>query len=117
MRILVMCIFCTFLFVATVAAQTDCPADKVCISRDAALKALADADRVKALESENTVLKDAIEGKDGYKALLANMKIEFARMSGENTALKENAVSDRAIMTVLVANSRKKCMPLSILCL
>jgi hypothetical protein len=42
------------------------------------------------------------------------MRIEFARVSGENTALKQNAVSDRAIIDLLLKNTRKKCQPLSV---
>ncbi len=64
-------------------AQTDCPADRVCISREAALKALADADRVKALEVELSVLKD--KAIPDLKSLLADMRVEFARCSGETT--------------------------------
>lgn len=101
------------LFIGTFAAnaQSQCPADMVCITREAAIKALTDSDSVKALTIENAKLTQAIADKTKD---LSDMKIEFARVSGENTGLKENAVSDRAIMTVLVQNSKKKCMPLSV---
>ncbi len=104
-----------FAFAVSASAQTvtDCPHPSGCvvISREAALKALADADRVKALESEMKVKDAAI---DDFRKELNTMRIEFARLSGENTALKQNAVSDRAIIDILIKNVRKKCMPLTI---
>jgi hypothetical protein len=93
------------------SAQADCPADRVCITRDAALKALADADRVKALEDEVKVKDEAIAG---FRDALNKMRIEFAEKSGENTALKQNAVSDRAIIELLLKNTKKRCLPLSV---
>jgi hypothetical protein len=94
------------------AAQTvECPVDKVCITRDAALKALADADAVVAQKAELAVKDQAIAD---LKELLNKMRIEFAEKSGENTALKQNAVSDRAIIDILIKGQKKKCMPLSI---
>jgi hypothetical protein len=100
-----------------VAAQADegvrvpCPADKVCISREAALKALADADQVKADAVAIVGYKQAI---DDLKELLNKMRIEFAETSGELTAVKQNAVSDRAIIDLLLKSTKKKCLPLSI---
>src|SRR5688572_21969185 len=72
-----------------------CPSNMVCISREAALKALADADRVKALETELAVKNKAI---DDLKILLADRRVEFARCSGETTILKQRAVSDAAMI-------------------
>jgi len=95
----------------TNAQTVECPQDMVCITRDAALKALADADRVKALESEVKVKDTAIAD---FRKELNDMRIEFARVSGENTAIKQNAVSDRAIIELLLKNTKKRCLPLSI---
>lgn len=92
-------------------AQSGCPIDAVCITREAALKALADADRVKALEAEIKVKDEAY---DAQKDLLNQMRIEFAEKSGENTALKQNAVQDRAIIAELLKNTKKKCLPFSV---
>lgn len=89
----------------TASAQSECPQDKVCISREAAIKALADADRVKADEIAITGYKQAI---DDLKAEVNKMRVEFAAVSGENTALKQNAVSDRAIIDILIKNARPK---------
>jgi hypothetical protein len=54
----------------------------VLITREAALKALADADEVVALRAEKKVLSQA---SDDLKELLNKMRIEFAEKSGENT--------------------------------
>ena len=98
--------------VSTTFAQTvDCPVDKVCISPEAARKALADADTVDAQKKEIAVKDQAIAD---LKKLLDEMRINFAAASGENTALKQNAVSDRAIIELLLKNTRKKCLPLTI---
>lgn len=91
-------------FASSVHGQT-CPADMVCISREAALKALADADRVKALEAEIVVKDKAIED---FRDELNKMRIEFARVSGESTALKTNAVRDAAIIELLLKYARPK---------
>lgn len=103
-------ILALLLFCGTYHAQT-CPVDMVCITPAAARQALADSDTVKAQKSELAVKDQAIAD---LKELLANMRIQFAEKSGENTALKQNAVSDRAIITELLKYSKKKCMPLSV---
>lgn len=98
----------------TTADYPACPSGLVCITRQAALKALQDADKVTALETEAKALKAAIEE---MRELLNKARVEFAAVSGENTALKQNAVSDRAIIELLLKNSKKKCMPFSIICI
>lgn len=90
---------------------TECPVDKVCVSRAVAEKALVDAETVKAQASEIETLKQALNDE---RALTAKMKIEYATQVGENSALKQNAVSDRAIITELLKYTKKKCMPLSV---
>lgn len=107
-------IFLLCVAAVSISAQAECPPDKVCISPAAAQKALADADTVKAQKAEIAGLKQAVED---MRKLLNDMRIEFARVSGETTALRQNAVSDRAIMEILVKNTKKRCAPLSILCL
>ncbi len=101
--------------IATVHGQ-ECPPDKfptgcVVISPEAARKALADSDTVDAQKKEIAVKDQAIAD---LKKLLDEMRINFAAISGENTALKQNAVSDRAIIELLLKNTRKKCLPLTI---
>lgn len=97
---------------AVVSAQTvECPVDKVCISPEAARKALADSDTVEAQKKEIAVKDQAIAD---LKKLLDEMRINFAAISGENTALKQNAVSDRAIISELLKYSKKRCLPFSV---
>lgn len=96
---------------ASLAQSVTCPDGMVCVSRDAAVKALADADTVEAQKKEIAVKDQAIAD---LKKLLDDMRINFAAISGENTALKQNAVSDRAIIELLLKNTRKKCLPLTI---
>lgn len=91
---------------------TDCPHPDGCvvISRAAAIKSLVDADTVKAQAAQIKVLEQAVKDAQDNTHKMA---IEFARVSGEVTALKQNAVSDRAIITAIIPLMRKKCMPFS----
>lgn len=116
MRKLLCCIGISLVFAVVSVKAQDCPSPQGCvlITREAALKALEDSDKRTALEAEVKVKDQAIVD---LKKLLDDMRIQFAEKVGENTALKQNAVSDRAIMEILVKNSRKRCAPLSILCL
>lgn len=90
-------------------AQTDpcppMPSGYLCLPRAVAVKALEDAEVRKALEAQVKAQDDAIAG---YKDELEKIRIEFARASGELTALKQNAVSDRAIIQLLLQNVKKK---------
>lgn len=87
--------------------QTDCPHPSGCVvlSREAAQAALEAGDKAKALEVQ---LKAEQDAKELIRKALEDMRIEFARMSGENTALKQNSVSDRAIIELLLQNVKKK---------
>jgi len=100
-----------FIFGITANAQTACPENLVCISREAALKALADSDENKALKAEVAVKNQAIED---FRKELNNMRIQFAEKSGENTALKQNSVSDRALIEILIKYARPKKIGLNI---
>jgi len=90
---------------ASSVAYSQCPTDMVCISPEAARKALVDADTVKAQAEQIKVLEQAVKDAQDNTHKMA---IEFARVSGENTALRQNDVSNRAIMEVLLKNSRPK---------
>jgi hypothetical protein len=103
--------FAFLVFAGSASAQSECPADKVCISREAAIKALADADKVTALEKESEAKDKAIAD---IRKELNDMRIEFARVSGENTGLKTSAVRMDAILDLALKNTKKKCMPLSV---
>lgn len=103
-----------FVFAAVIGVRaqdaepvTPCPADKVCISRQAALKAVADADKVIALETESKAKDQAIAD---IRDALNKMRIEFAEKAGENTALRQNDVSNRAIIDLLLKNTKKRCI-------
>ena len=93
------------LFVLDGYSQTECPADKVCISPAAARQALVDSDTVKAQQTQIAAQDQAIAD---LKTELNNMRVRFAEVSGEATALRQNAVSDRAIITVLLQSVRPK---------
>lgn len=98
-----------FSFVAY--SQQDCPADRVCLTREAALTALQNADRVKALEKENLTLTEAL---NAIKVELNKIRVEYAEKVGENTALKQNAVSDRALIEILIKYARPKKIGLNL---
>lgn len=111
----ILCIAITFLLFAAVGIKAqECPADKVCISPEAARKAIENAETVKAQAEQIKTLTGALNDE---KEVANKLKIEFAETKGELTALKQNAVSDRAIIELLLKNSKKKCMPFSIICL
>ncbi len=98
-----------FSFVAY--SQQDCPADRVCLTREAALTALQNADKVVALEKENLTLTEAL---NDLKAEVNKMRVEYAEKVGENTALKQNAVSDRALIEILIKYARPKKIGLNL---
>ena len=104
----------TILFVGTLAvnAQTECPQDKVCLTREAGLKALQDSDTVKAQATEIATLNQAIADQ---KKIIEDLKVQFANVSGANSELRQAQVRTDAIISILVANSRKKCI--SVICL
>jgi len=85
--------------------QEQCPPDKVCISREAAVKAVADAKTVDAQKVEIDALNKAIAD---YKQQLNDMRVQFAEMSGEATILKQRAVSDAALIELLTKMVRPK---------
>jgi len=105
------------LWLACIAANAQsvaCPVDMVCITPQAAIKALQDSDTVKAQKDEIKVKDTAI---DDLKKEVAKMQIELAKTTGELTGAQESLVQDRQIITVLLQNSKKRCGAVSILCL
>lgn len=93
------------IFLFSVGAYSQCPTDMVCISPEAARKALVDADTVKAQAEQIKVLEQAVKDAQDNTHKMA---IEFARVSGEVTALKQNSVSDRAIIEILLKSAKPK---------
>lgn len=100
-----------FLASFTAYSQTQCPENLVCISPAAARQALVDSDTVKAQAVELAAKDQAIAD---LKDALNKMRIEYAEARGELTALKQNAVSDRAIIDLLLKSAKKKCLPFSV---
>lgn len=87
------------------AQDAQCPAGYVCITREAAIANLQRDDHAKAVEAENAVLKQAIED---HKKIESDLKVELAKTTGTLTGCQQNAVSDRAIIDILVKNTRAK---------
>ncbi len=88
-----------------------CPPDKVCISPEAARKALEDSDARKALETEKAVLLQAIED---HKKIAGDLKIELAKITGQLTGEQQSNVQSRAIIELLLKHTKKKCLPFSV---
>jgi hypothetical protein len=90
---------------SNVSAQTECPPDKVCLTIEQARQALIDSDTVKAQQVEIKAQKDAIEL---YKAEIANLRIELAKMTGDKTGAEQMIVRLTAIVDFMLKNGRTK---------
>jgi hypothetical protein len=93
-----------FMFAVAGYAQ-ECPAGKVCISPEAARKALEDSDTAKAQAVEIRVKDDAITA---YKAELATLRTELAKAVGEKTGAEQMNVRLTAIIDILLKSVRPK---------
>jgi transcription elongation factor len=113
MRLIIITTFILLSAIVGVKAQDaqQCPVDMVCLSRPAALKAVENAATVKAQAEQIKTLQQAVQDE---KEVANKLKIEYAETKGELTAVKQNAVSDRAIIDLLLKSVKKKCMPLSL---
>ncbi|MER3478846.1 MAG: hypothetical protein C4287_23265 [Leptolyngbya sp. ERB_1_2] len=87
------------------AATPVCPPELVCITREAALKAIADAERVEQLQRERAEYEKAISQ---LKAEISRLQTEYAAATAENSILKQRAVSDAALIEMLVKRTRPK---------
>ena len=94
---------------STTGQATTCPPDLVCISREAALKALADADKVKALEAFVKVLEQASKDKSTE---IETMRREFIQASVEATFYKQQVALLRLDIEKLLKMT--KCKPFAI---
>ena len=83
----------------------ECPVNMVCISPEAARKALENADLVEAQKKEIASLSQAIED---YKALIVSTKIELAKAVGEKTGCESGAVRSNAIIDALLKKRQVK---------
>ena len=102
MKKLILLIAITFLGSCNYAySQTE----TVCISREAAIKSLENADTVKAQADELKAKDQAI---DDLKKIITDLKVSLAQMSGEKTQLEADRARWTAILDILIRNSRKK---------
>lgn len=95
-----------FAFAPLASGQsTECPANMVCISPEAARKALETSDALEA-EKKLTAAKDAAI--NDLKNEIDRMRIEVARLMGEKSQMEQDRVRQNAIMDILIRNSRAK---------
>jgi L-cysteine desulfidase len=87
------------------AQAPQCPDGMVCITPAAARAALEAGDKAKALEAEAKVKDQAIAD---LKSALADMRVNYAEAKGENTILKQRAVSDAALIELFSKQVRPK---------
>lgn len=130
MKILITALFLlTFAF--AVNAQNICPANLVCITQEAAQKAVENARLVPALQNENAVLKEqvAVEKQNvrdvreaanknevDLKAALARTELELARTNGILTGVEKANIEQRAIIQAILPLVRKKCVVSILFC-
>lgn len=93
-----------FLFSLTAYSQ-DCPPDKVCISREAAIKALQTDDELKAVKVELKAKDEAIEA---LKTEINNLRVELAKEVGEKTGREQMIGRLTALVDILVKQVRPK---------
>jgi hypothetical protein len=112
MRKLILCLI--VITSAAVCAMTQvtpgpAPAGLVCITPEAARKALLDSDTVKA-QSVNLAVKDTVIA--DLRKQLDDMRLEFVRADTKATALEKQAIRDAAIIELLLKYARKKSIGL-----
>lgn len=101
----------------------------VCLSQAAANKAAENARELEATKQKVTVLEGALAEKDksitelkataqknetDLKLALADTQAKLAQKTGEVIQMEADKVRWTAVIDVLLKNSRKKCMPLSV---
>ncbi len=98
-------LFLALVLIPITAYSQECPQNMVCITREAAVKALEDSDKVKALEAENKVLKQAV---NDQREITTTLRVELGKMTGELTGSQQMNVRQTAIIDVLLKNVRPK---------
>src|SRR5690606_15563474 len=107
-----------FLFAIIIAVFFAVPAfcqtedEKICITREAAQKCVeCDKERI-ALADANKRLTEALSAKDevikGKDALIIQLQMENAMLTGRLTALEQAAVETRAIIQAMIPMLRKR---------
>lgn len=121
--------------VLNISSQTpepDAGSEKVCISQAAANKCAENARVVSALEAKILVLETAIAEKDKnvaeirdaakkneaeLKAALTETQTKLATATGQLIGAESNIVRLTAIVDFMLKNGRKKCGPLTFICI
>jgi hypothetical protein len=94
------------LFAISISAQaSECPAGYVCITKDAAIKALQDSDKVAAQGAEISTKDQAIAD---LRQEISKMQIELAKTVGELTGAEKQIVRCEARTDVLLKYVRPK---------
>lgn len=88
---------------AALGQTTDCPADRVCLTREQAAKYLTLEDEKKALEKENLALRQAILDQ---KEVTVDVKIALAEKTGELIGAKQQIVECSADKELLIKFGR-----------
>lgn len=108
MRKILTCLMIAFVTAtAAISQTTECPANTVCISPEAARTALKNSDLVEAQKKELAILTQAIAD---LKELTASIKIELARATGEKTQLEATLIRYNALIDVLLKGQRRRCI-------
>lgn len=118
--------FLFLVFAVGASAQTACPENTVCMTRDAAEFLLKADDERKALRVENGTLRNentalrtenttlrqettsAVDAKNVAVGELHKTQIELAKTVGEKTQLEAASVRTNALVDVLIQNARPK---------
>lgn len=95
------------------AQAPECPSPNGCvtITREAAIQAVEDKRVRAALEKEVAAKDEAIKK---HEQIEQDLLVKLAEKSGENTALKQNDVSNRAIITAMIPMLRQKVVGIKI---
>ncbi len=119
----------TFAFAAQ--AQDVCPAGKLCISIEAGNRAAENARLIPTLENKISVLEAALVEKDKnltiareasrlneaeLRAVLQKTELLLATKTGELIESQANAAFQRAIITAIIPQLRKKCNGIVLFC-
>lgn len=88
------------------SAQSQCPADKVCISPEAMKYYLGQDDKAKALEAENKVLKDSVHQLE--TGVVVDLKVALGKATGELTGCQQSNIDLRATNQVLITGYKAR---------
>lgn len=107
------------LFSYAVAGQSsDCPSDRVCLTREQAAHYLTLEDTVKAKDAEIAAKNNEIATLKlqvvEQKEITVDVKIALAREVGEKTGAQQALMQKNAEFEFLLKNGRKKCSAFSV---